>query len=405
MYLSKYNISVADFPFCGGVSLYNLITKGLVFLEDKILIDKLEDIDEETILEMYEKRMLFENQDEEKNFIAQVMTEKYNVENKLDITVVTSHACNLKCTYCFEGESSNARMTIKNAQAILEEIDNFMKENMDAEIAIRYYGGEPMTNLDVIDYMNEYLSSQYEKRFSFSLVSNGVLLTSDIINNWSRYNWSGIKITLDGDREYNDSRRISKNGESTYDRIMQCLVDLPNNIEIFLHIVVDNESIDHLDKMFQELTDKGLQQKVVIGISYTHPYITVPPRERAEAIIRVAQKVKQYGFFLSNLISVDGEGICPNKNHNSFLVDIDGRKFKCTGYMSMKECAAGLYHGNTEKYVNRDVECLECRYLPVCNGGCQFLKSYNNGIKFCQKEYFDTLIPQLLKVYVDYDIA
>lgn len=260
-----------------------------------------------------------------------------------------------------------------------------------------------MTNLEIIEYINDKLHTRYSEKFSFSLVSNGVLITSNVIKNWEKYNWSGIKITLDGDKEFNDSRRISKDGKSSYDRIMQCLIDLPDNIEVFLHIVVDDSNVDHLDKMFQDLASNALQQKIIIGISYTHPHIGIAPKKRAETIIRVAKKVKQYGFFLSNLISVDGEGICPNKNHNSYLVDIDGKKFKCTGFISMKECPAGIYHGTADRYTNEDLECLKCRYLPVCNGGCQFLKSYNNNKKYCQKEYFDILIPQLLKVCVDYE--
>ena len=405
MYLSKYNVLVEDFPFDDGVTIYNLITKGLVFLEDKRQIKDLENIEDEILVEMRTCKMLFINKKEEQDFITQVMKEKYEVEKKLEITLVTSHACNLRCIYCFEGESSNNKMSLEKAHEVVNEIDEYMKDNADAEIAIRYYGGEPMTNLKVIDFVNEYLQSKYKNRFSFSLVSNGVLLAPDIIKKWSQYNWSGIKITLDGEKEINDKRRISRDGKSTYDQVLKCLTELPANIEIFLHIVVDDSNINHLDEMFSDLASHDLQEKIVIGISYTHPYINILPEKRAETVVTVAAKAKHYGFYLSNLISVDGEGICPNKNHNSYLVDIDGKKLKCTGYMSMKESSAGIYRGRTEKFINKDAECLECRYLPVCNGGCQFLKSYNNEKKYCQKKYFDALIPQLLKVYVDYDIV
>ena len=42
MYLSKYNVLVEDFPFNGGVMVYNIVTKGLVFLEDKAQLGELE---------------------------------------------------------------------------------------------------------------------------------------------------------------------------------------------------------------------------------------------------------------------------------------------------------------------------------------------------------------------------
>ena len=104
------------------------------------------------------------------------------------------------------------------------------------------------------------------------------------------------------------------------------------------------------------------------------------------------------------MISVDGEGICPNKNHNAYVVDIDGKKLKCTGFMSMKDCPSGVYKGESEKYINSEEECASCKYLPICNGGCQFLKYYNKGKRYCQKKYFDALIKELLKIYIEYEI-
>ena len=70
----------------------------------------------------------------------------------------------------------------------------------------------------------------------------------------------------------------------------------------------------------------------------------------------------------------------------------------------MKDCPEGFYRGSSDKYNNMDSQCLKCKYLPVCNGGCQFLKVYNKGNKYCQRQYFDALIPELLKIYIDYEV-
>lgn len=404
MYLSKYNALVEDFPFEGGVTIYNLITKGLAYVEDKEYLGNLKEIDDDTLLHMKDNKMVFSSADDEESFINEFMADKYRTEDKLEITLVTSHACNLKCIYCFEGESSNEHLTMQKADEIINEIMSVMAEDRNRELTMRYYGGEPMTNLPVIDYINARLFAEYGERYSFSIVTNGVLLTKEIIEKWASCNWKGIKITLDGDREWTDSRRIAKDGISTYNRVLNNLTILPENIEVFLHIVVDDSNIDHLDHMFEDLADRGLQERIVIGISYTHPHINVQPEHRAQIVLKATQKAKQYGFFLTNLISIDGEGICPNKNHNAYLIDIDGKKLKCTGFMSMKDCPEGFYRGSSDKYNNMDSQCLKCKYLPVCNGGCQFLKVYNKGNKYCQRQYFDALIPELLKIYIDYEV-
>ena len=103
MYLSKYNALVEDFPFEGGVTIYNLITKGLAYVEDKEYLGNLKEIDDDTLLHMKDNKMVFSSADDEESFINEFMADKYRTEDKLEMTLVTSHACNLKCIYCFEG--------------------------------------------------------------------------------------------------------------------------------------------------------------------------------------------------------------------------------------------------------------------------------------------------------------
>ena len=38
-------------------------------------------------------------------------------------------------------------------------------------------------------------------------------------------------------------------------------------------------------------------------------------------------------------------------------------------------------------------ECKACKYLPICNGDCPY--DFD-----CKKEYFDYLLPRILRVYV-----
>lgn len=165
MYISKYTTILEDFPFNGGVTLYNLITKSLVYLNNTKCLINTEEIDEETLLYMKENKMIFKNENDEKKYISQVMKDKYNTNDKLEITMVVSHACNLKCVYCFEGESANENMTIEKADDIMYEIEQRMLREGKREVSIRYYGGEPLMNLPVIDYVNSKMKSKYKDKY------------------------------------------------------------------------------------------------------------------------------------------------------------------------------------------------------------------------------------------------
>ena len=73
MYLSKYNVLVEDFPFNGGVMVYNIVTKGLVFLEDKAQLGELEKIDDDILLDMKEMRMILGDAEEERKWTKNML--------------------------------------------------------------------------------------------------------------------------------------------------------------------------------------------------------------------------------------------------------------------------------------------------------------------------------------------
>ena len=405
MILSKYTSCINDFPFAGGVTVFHLITKQMVYLDDKASLSSLDSIEEETRKYMYDNGFIFFNKAEEKQYIQNVMCEKYNTDDHLDITVVTSQNCNLQCVYCFEGSSSNHNMSMETCNQLLNEIDQMMERYSKRSLYIHYYGGEPLMNVPIIRKMNAYLSNKYGENFKFGLVTNGVLLTKELVAEWKDQGFTRIKITLDGEKEFNDKRRIAKDGKSTYDRVIENLGLLPDNTDNVLHLVVDQSNYQHIENMLIDMVNRGYHKKICICISHTHPYYDIPQSERAALVLNVAKLVKQYGFVQNYLIGVDGEGICPHKDHNSFLVDVDGSKYKCTGFMGLKNSPVGRYHGFTDKYINDDEACMDCKYLPACNGGCIYIKELQGGRKHCQKEYFDSLLPELLKVYIDYELS
>ncbi|MEM3712271.1 MAG: radical SAM protein [Thermoproteota archaeon] len=148
------------------------------------------------------------------------------------ILEITSE-CNLRCKYClFSGNYKGFRThsTIKMSSEIaLRAIDMYFEYlelgsiyNPQREPVIGFYGGEPLLNFRLIKDVVNYVKQNYSKRYqiSFTITTNGTLLTSEIIDFLLSNNFS-IFVSLDGPREEHDRNRIYANGKGSFDIVIK----------------------------------------------------------------------------------------------------------------------------------------------------------------------------------------
>ena len=89
-------------------------------------------------------------------------------------------------------------------------------------LEVDFFGGEPLMNWDVVKQLVEYGRSQeklHNKKFRFTLTTNGVLLNDEIMEFCNR-EMSNVVLSLDGRKEVNDRMRPFRNGTGSYDLIV-----------------------------------------------------------------------------------------------------------------------------------------------------------------------------------------
>lgn len=130
-----------------------------------------------------------------------------NVQNKKYLTLVITHQCNLRCTYCYEKHKDNLTMTVEKAIEILDK--ELTIDDGTEEVEIDFMGGEPLLEFDLIKQVVEYIKSkQYTKKYIFFLSTNGVLL-DEKRKNWfaENSNWVKMGLSLDGTKAMHDVNR------------------------------------------------------------------------------------------------------------------------------------------------------------------------------------------------------
>ena len=159
--------------------------------------------------------------DEEELFTKDVYQD-YVMDFKQRKTVVKAlclhiaHDCNLACRYCFAEEGEyHGRRALMSFEVGKKALDFLIANSGNRRnLEVDFFGGEPLMNWDVVKQLVEYGRSQEEahnKRFRFTLTTNGVLLNDEIMEFCNR-EMSNVVLSLDGRKEVNDRMRPFRKG-------------------------------------------------------------------------------------------------------------------------------------------------------------------------------------------------
>ena len=136
-----------------------------------------------------------------------------------------AHDCNLACRYCFAEEGEyHGRRALMSFEVGKKALDFLIANSGNRRnLEVDFFGGEPLMNWNVVKQLVEYGRSQEEphnKKFRFTLTTNGVLLNDEIMEFCNR-EMANVVLSLDGRKEVNDRMRPTSNGHgSSYDIIV-----------------------------------------------------------------------------------------------------------------------------------------------------------------------------------------
>jgi uncharacterized protein len=163
------------------------------------------------------------------------------IDNFFAYRIDISNSCPLKCKYCKVSSDSGEIMSyeiFKKAMDFIESITN------QKGLRVQLFGaGEPLVAFPILKkFFNNYNNPC---NYSFELITNGVLLTKDIINFLEEHNIE-IHLSLDGYKEIHDESRIfRKNNFPSYDLIINNLKELSKPLEGVV-CTLTSKSVDKL---------------------------------------------------------------------------------------------------------------------------------------------------------------
>ncbi|MEE0452179.1 radical SAM/SPASM domain-containing protein [Peptacetobacter sp.] len=309
----------------------------------------------------------------------------------MKFTIFVTNACNLKCSYCYEGsKKTNINMDIKTAELVI----NFIKEKIKNEdkkipLYIVFHGGEPLCNFETIKYIEKQLKKEnMNRKIIFDITTNGTLMNEEITD-FIENKITNISISIDGTKDNHDKNRVFHNGKGTYDIVIENskkLLEKCKNIRVRMTIVPQN--IEFISQGIEELIKLGFKEFVPYP-DFMNKKWSISDLELLKIEINKFMDLKKIykdiDISLINTIDINTmKGDCFG-GVVSFAIDINGDIYPCTLSVGDKSLKMGNVKNNQIKDINKimRMESIENKECYLC-GRKEFCTTYR--CKFMNKK-------------------
>lgn len=158
--------------------------------------------------------------------------------------IFLTEKCNLACTYCYLKNIATARdMSEKTGIDVID----FLLLQVKEYLSISFFGGEPLLKFDLMKKLISHARKRAEENeinITFSINTNGILIDREKID-YLRKNRMGIVLSIDGIPESHDTRRMTKEGEGSFNllnNITLILLEDPRQVHIRMTVTPDTVS-------------------------------------------------------------------------------------------------------------------------------------------------------------------
>lgn len=274
--------------------------------------------------------------------------EKRQLSAPLFVIWEVTSACNLRCKHCLSrsGKPNSNELNTKEAKKLIDSLEK-MKV-----LYINISGGEPLLRPDIF----ELLGYASKKKLAIDLLTNGALITKDIIERLEDTNIFHLQVSLDGIGKTHDQfRGISGSYERSI-KAIELLRDADYGVSI--SSAVTKQNIKEIPKIIDLAVDLGANlYKTTLFMP------TGRGKDNAGKYELTSQEVKEFASMLDekkkeigDKITISNEEIYPwlmensnKKGSNSFKSE-DSSKIGCTA-------------GNSSFYITADGKVTPCPFL------------------------------------------
>ena len=376
----------------------------------------------EALRTLAENGFIVENRDADRRQLDEFFRGVRANSEQLRVTVLTTLQCNFACDYCIQGDHGDynkhaAKMSLETAARVADWTERRLDALGSSGFVLTFFGGEPLLNLPVLYYLSERLFDACSARgvtMMINIITNGLLLTPDVVDRLAPLGLNGVKVTLDGDRDTHNRMRPLRGGQGTFDRILRNVRQVAGKCRISIGGNFDDSSFDSYPALLDFLREQDFADKIA--------------KVAFKPVIRPAQAAQPKGLIPLTAVSAEGKplngacmttagggvssacdschfldekmsflreetvrhgfptadgvhmGPCEIHKQHAHTIGPDGSLYACPGFAGEAKESTGHIDGRDEAWRSAAArrfealaawkECNDCAFIPVCAGGC-----------------------------------
>jgi uncharacterized protein len=326
----------------------------------------------------------------------------YNAKSIGRITLHISNDCNLRCRYCY---AQGGHYNLTKGLMTYETADEFISFCVNSFTFIKgivFFGGEPLLNVKIIDYI---CSKFYELKRNgiinylpeFGIITNGTIMNDYIFSVLKQY-ISFITVSIDGPKEVNDSNRKFADDRGSYDKISVFIKKIKEESDINIKYEATYTQ-QHINLNISEADVRFfLKKEFDLNGSLANDIVSPPQwADGKESSYIFYTQYDYYEGFYSILLSVvtkKRKEMCL-VGSNIIAVSTTGDIYPCHMNNGLKHLSLGNIAGeniftNPDKYKKQfpylvnilqlDEPCISCWAQTIC-GGCAIKWFFDDDIK------------------------
>jgi len=418
---------------------------------DSLEPERLNGDEREALVALTEHGFIVQSREADRQNLDRFFTDFREDTEQMRVTVLTTLQCNFACDYCFQGDHGDYnkfadKMSLDTCRQVVSWIEERLTQLHPKRLTLTFFGGEPLLNVPVMYEMAERLKVAADDagvELSLGIITNGLLLSEEIVDRLIPYGLSYVKVTLDGDRDTHNRMRPLRGGQGTFDRIIQNVRKVAGKVRIVVGGNFDASSVDSYPALLDFLKEQDFADKLV-KVAFK-PVVREKPKNFIpltvisdkplngtcmtaagsggssicdtcqfvdDQMAHLREETKRRGF-----PTIDGVhmGPCEIHKRHAYTIGPNGSLYACPGFTGEPTMSVGHIDDRKESWRMTAAErfehlaawhkCDDCAFIPVCAGGCSVASHTELGdmnMPTCHKRSFESALNSLANEAASY---
>jgi uncharacterized protein len=353
-------------------------------------------------------------------FGEEVPVPRIEPSRKLGVWLHITNQCNLRCTYCYLGKTSEI-MTPEIGRKTLDSLIESAQQQGMQELALKFAGGEALLEWPLVEELYYYaLEKTRDTGITVQpiMLSNGTTITPKVAQLLKQHGFQ-VALSLDGLYEANDRQRPFVNGRGSFEKIERGLALLQEyEIPFNVSIVVTAQNLPQLPQLFEYLLKRNApftlnffrdNPLAADGLTVDNPTLIAGLRQAYKTLETDLPVYSLMGAILDRVqLDVPHRHAC-GAGVNYVVVKHTGEVASCQ--MLLHKPVGKIGSGDPVKLIRQGQlrnlppeqkqGCADCRWRYVCAGGCPIVTNrafgrYDLRSPYC--ETYQSLIPDVLRL-------